>query len=136
MSTPHHVLVFAVRERARRRELLVFRREGTLRVPCGEVSMDESAAEGALRALDEVTGLSEVGAVRALHAELTRVDDAPAILHSYAVESPDERARWQHVVYADRPDHGAVVDLFWAPVDDTLTLADGLGDHLDALRAP
>ncbi len=134
MSTPHHVFVFAVRERTRRQELLVFRRGGALHVPSGTISPDESAAEGALRTLSEVTGLGEVGTVRVVHAELAEHDGAQTLLHSYSVESPDERARWQHIVCADRPDHGAVVDLFWAPIDDALALAEGLGGHLAVLR--
>ena len=135
MSMPHHACAFVLRERPRRRELLVFRRDGELHVPCGLVAPDESASEAAHRALLDVAGLSDFGLVSMLHAELARgTSGAPFLRGSYAFECVDERPRWQHVVCADRPDHGALVDLFWAPLDDTLNLAGGLDDHLALLR--
>ena len=136
MELPHIAYSLIVRTSSNRKELLVFRDAaagGALSVPGASVALDEAACEAALRALAEVTGRHEVGAVRMVGADMWGEGEARRVRHVYEVELDESRARWQHVVTGERGDHGRVLDLFWVSIDQSTTLVDGLSAHLSAL---
>lgn len=121
MENIHEVYVYAVRQRMRRRELLVCRppRTAAASVPHGFIEPKEAPAEAALRHLRAITGLGEeVGRVWIVYVDWVHPSEPGErgrVRYFYGVEVDDEeRGRWQHVVSGDVEANGTLLECFFA----------------------
>ncbi|MEM1350000.1 MAG: hypothetical protein AAGI01_15675 [Myxococcota bacterium] len=138
-AVTHDLLMYVVRQRGKRRELLVHEvvsHSGQFDIPREVVAVDESAGEAIARGLRDRAGLDRFGTVRMLRADRWRTDDSSPwrIRHFFVVEVDEERQRWQHISLASEQ-HGAVLDYFWTPITPPLreALGGGAGDYIDSI---
>jgi ADP-ribose pyrophosphatase YjhB (NUDIX family) len=120
------VVAYVTRERDGRRELLVFDHRGMpevpTQVPAGRIDAHESLEEGALREVEEETGLTGIR----IAGELADADEFERIFgrgahRSWAFHAVADAAgpdRWEHLVSGTGMDSGLVFLCRWVPLDD------------------
>lgn len=119
------VSVYVTRERDGRTELLVFDHRGMpdvpTQVPAGRVDAHESLEEGAVREVEEETGLDvEVVGVLAGPEEHDRAHGAGAHATTafHATAAAGGLESWAHPVTGTGMDVGLVYDCRWVPLDE------------------
>lgn len=119
------VSVYVTRERDGRTELLVFDHQGmpgaNTQVPTGRVDAHESLEEGALREVEEETGLRvEIRGVLAGPDEhdLVHGVDAHKTTAFHATAATGGPASWAHGVSGTGMDVGLVYECRWVPIDE------------------
>jgi 8-oxo-dGTP pyrophosphatase MutT (NUDIX family) len=120
------VVVYVTRERGGRHELLVFDHrdmpEVPTQVPAGRIDAHESLEEGALREVEEETGLTGMR----IAGELADADEferlfGPGAHRSWAFHAVADAAGpdpWEHLVSGTGMDSGLVFLCRWVPLDD------------------
>jgi ADP-ribose pyrophosphatase YjhB (NUDIX family) len=137
MTPIRKAYAYIIRERAGRREFLVFRHrdfpEAGVQVPRGTIFPDETPQAAVLREAQEETGLATLALVRPLATDLQ--PQANGLLyqrHFFALAAPAETPDvWDHVVTGDGDDNGLVFSYFWARSADEADLWPSFGDYLD-----
>ena len=121
------VVAYVTREHDGRVELLVFDHQGMpdvpTQVPAGRSDAHESLEEGALREVEEETGLTGIR----IAGELADADEferhfGPSAHRSWAFHAVADAAgpdRWKHLVSGTGMDSGLVFLCRWVPLDDS-----------------
>jgi ADP-ribose pyrophosphatase YjhB (NUDIX family) len=119
------VSVYVTRERDGRTELLVFDHRGMpeagTQVPAGRVDAHETLEEGALREVEEETGVRvQVVSVLASPEEHNAVHggDAHETTAFHAVADPGGPPSWAHPVTGTGMDVGLVFECRWVPIEE------------------
>lgn len=140
MSYTERVVAYVTRERAARRELLVFDHrdfpEAGTQVPAGRLEPGEDLETGLVRELHEEAGLDDVQIVRKLGEFGGEYlgHGAGYRNHAYELAAPAAAETWEHEVFGDGDDAGLVFVYRWEPLTGELRLW-GRNDPLLGLLA-
>ncbi len=125
------VLAYVTRERAGRKELLVFEHrdhpEAGTQVPAGRADPGETPGQTLRRELHEEAGLESVRIVRELDVLGDWIERSRYENHAFEVrvEGPEPADTFEHVVHGDGDDAGEVFLYRWAPIEPGLDLWHG-----------